>query len=277
MQRKIFFYLTISFWILLFSASAIAMTWSQMGWQVKNEKTEDAAYYGEFTDSQGIPIFVQAQTKPDEVEKKKMFAIYKRVVRWQNVKFERLRFTYSDGVVEALLVPKQFSYNGKDFTPYMPSGISLTYADTIQYNFRLKVNNLFVRIRGSYSKEMEIIKKISEAVDNPHAYIRKRDPEYFLHQLDRLSQRMDKLQKENAQLQKTIDKYRRGYMALHNEGFFSGPALISEYKVAKVLEIKKKNPNMKKDKVKEILEKQKVEISSKELTIIFLVYFNESK
>ncbi len=269
------------FGVLLFFAAPhflVALSYNQLGWQLKQEQAEDNSYSAELLDTQGMEIFIRSSTKPTEAELKKMFAIYEKAKLWQKIQVRQFRFTSSDGTIEALVVLQKFaSEHGKNILPYLPSGLSFTYADTLQYNFRLKIEKLFVRIRGSYSKETELIQKVTEAVDNPHAYIRKRDPEYFLQQLDRLSQDIDKLKTENIALRKQMETYRRGYMALHNEGFFSGPTAINDSKIQKVLEIKKQNPGIKKDKIKEILEKQKIEISSKELTIILLVYFNEAK
>ena len=255
-----------------------ALTWSQIGWQVKSETQNDDGYNAEFSDSLGAQIFVKAAKKPSEKQINRMFEIYKNIKLWKSLTAQSFRFVVSDGLIETLIVPKRFmGSDGKDFMPYLPSGLSFSYADTLQYAFRMKIRNLFVRIRGQYSKETELTNKMSEAIENPHAYIRKRDPEYFLKQLKKLDKGLLELRKQNTALKNQVEYYRRGYMALLNEGFFSGPKLVDETKVQKILELKKQNPKLTKDQVKEALDKQKVEISSKELTIIFMVFFHEVK
>ena len=72
--------------------------------------------------------------------------------------------------------------------------------DTLTYNFRMKIQGLFIKIKGEYLTEDLILGKMTEAQRNPRAYVRKRDPEYFLRKLEPISIPMAKAKDERAKV-----------------------------------------------------------------------------
>jgi hypothetical protein len=209
-------------------------------------------YYGELADDTAARI----------VELRKIFA------GWKQIRTEGIKFLVSSGRIDIVIFPGSLAINGKDMLPYIPAGINLSYTDELEYNFRITTQNLFIKIQGTYMKEDDICLKIQEAVDNPHDYIRKRDPEFILAKLTKLEERCGKLEDENRLLKNAI-------LALHNTGFFRGPTVVSADVVKRVIELKKSDPALKAAQIREKLTGEKIEASDKEISLILALYFNE--
>lgn len=251
-----------------------AYSWAGQGFRDVQAEEKADQWYVSMKDSQGRAIKVRASRKLDARQGQRVKEVHKTLTGWKHLQIKEMRFVLSSGVIEVLVVPEELTTtSGKDILQYLPSGLSFSYIDSLQYNFRLKIQNLFVRIKGQYIKESEVLEKIQEAIKNPHGYIRKRDPEYFLRQLERLDKELDIARKNNAQLREEMEIMRTGFMALVNEGFFSGPEMISQDKVDAVVRLKTEKPSIKAEEIQKKLEAQKMEVSSKEIRIILAAYF----
>lgn len=252
-----------------------AIDWSAAGYTVeKTEKTEEQVSV-QLKDADSLEISLRHDGNFSDKELKSMQSFLAEMKKMKSLEIGRIEISFFSDQLQYLLIPKSLKIDGKDIQPFLPSGISFNQLDKLEYGFRLKVKNFFVKIRGSYIDEQELVKKLKEASENPFNYIRKRDPEYFLSKLDFLQERINLLEKRNNDLNNTLMRMRTGFMALDNEGFFSGFKPIDQAKIDAVLTIKKENPDIKREAIKERLEKMKLEVSSKELYIILAVYFND--
>ncbi len=93
-------------------------------------------------------------------------------------------------------------------------------------------------------------------MEKPHDYIRKRDPEFILAKLTKLEERCGKLEDESRMLKNAI-------LALHNTGFFRGPTAISADLVKRVIELKKADPALKADQIREKLRSEKLRLQTR--------------
>lgn len=183
---------------------------------------------------------------------------------WTGLTVNKLKFIVLEDSIEIFVLPLEFICNGTNVISYMPAGMLFTYTDVLQYNFRITKNNLFIRIQGFFINQTQLCEKILEALKNPTAYIRKRDPEFFLSKLIQLQNDLDKLKRENSMLRWAV------ITLINDEN-------ISEDIVNRVVNLKKQNPLITVSQIRDKLKKQDVKLSKSEIAVIITVYFNEFK
>jgi hypothetical protein len=229
-----------------------------------------------------------------------------------------VRVVLGEERAEILVIPRSFQYKDRDLAIYMPSGIQFFYTNFLEFDFRIVVENLFLRVKGQFFKEEEFAEKILSAVLNPYAYIQSQDPEYILKRFQDIEARMDRLLHEgeqvstrlgkelqeirdllgslkqdmNGNFQKTVQTQqsleqkvanlssefqllRYALLVLNNRGFFGSIRLPSEAGISRLVELKKQQPKLTMDEAREKLKAEGIEMTSKEVFLVFSVYFNE--
>ncbi|HPA73978.1 MAG TPA: hypothetical protein PKY31_17025 [Spirochaetota bacterium] len=240
-----------------------AYDWGQDGITVVNKAEQDGTTELTLKDAKENTFSLKYMSEPDDAMLKNVVKLKGDLFGWKNMTVDSLKFVYDQGGLEISLMPKKFEYEGKNINNYLPSGMQFTYTYLLQYNFRINVNRLFIRIAGDYDTEERVCRKIVDAINNPKEYIRKRDPEYLLTKLE--------------QLEETLHKLRTATLMLHNSGFLSGPEPVSRDVVEKVVGMRLLDPVISREKIAENLEKQKVKATSREINLILNVYFNDFK
>jgi hypothetical protein len=278
-MRKYIFYITVIF--LLYPGNAFSFDWEANKISIVSKMETDGRIDLMLRDDKGVQFRVISDGLEDKTAAN-IIRIKDNFSSWKNMKMESITFSHMDGLLDIIIIPAKFEYNRVNIRNYITAGMQFSYPDYLQYNFRIAVNKLFVRIKGDFTDETKFCEKIIDAVKNPQLYIKKRDPEYFLSRIEEMEKKMADT---NAQLEDTRtrladantqkDKLRVALMALQNEGFFSGPTPISQKVVERVIQMKDKNPKLKAEQISEALEKEKIEVSKKEVNIILNVYFNE--
>ena len=240
-----------------------AYDWGQDGITVVNKAEQDGTTELTLKDAKENTFSLKYMSEPDDAMLKNVVKLKGDLYGWKNMTVDTLKFVYDQGGLEISLMPKTFAYEGKNINNYLPSGMQFTYTYLLQYNFRINVNRLFIRIAGDYDTEERVCRKIVDAINNPKEYIRKRDPEYLLTKLE--------------QLEETMHKLRNATLMLHNSGFLSSPEPVSRDVVEKVVGMRLLDPVISREKIAENLEKQKVKATSREINLILNVYFNDFK
>jgi len=270
-----------------------AKSWQQLGFSdVKEEKNKTTMNREE------IPIKIEYNQKKLSMElKSKIISNIEKFLAFREVQVKKIHIKVLDDIEQYQLIISELKIKQKEYVKYLPSGLLFENNKSLQYNFRLFVSKIFVRVSGYYSHERELLNKIAEAVADPRAYLRKRNPNYLHSQLMRFKQQVKeqfsqlkktqtesllKNQVERTQLKlkienlnKRLSKLRQATIALANQGWFSGPEFLSKKLIEKILAIKASNPKLNQEKIEDILEKEKVEFSSKAIKLILIVYFNE--
>ncbi|MDA3947950.1 MAG: hypothetical protein PF508_01885 [Spirochaeta sp.] len=113
---------------------------------------------------------------------------------------ERMRIVFDDDRGTAVVVPERFEINGKRYARYMPSGMQFMYDQAPEFDFRMLVENLAVRINGAFLTEEQFLTRLERAVENPAAYIQSSDPQFLAQQIAELQRIVDTLEVENREL-----------------------------------------------------------------------------
>ncbi len=254
----------------------------------KNEKVFTVKYYNEISDENANSII----------------KLQKSFDKWRYMKVGSLKFVISNDIIEIVIIPSKFVYNNKNIVPYLPAGMLFIYNAELKYNFRMTKNNLFVRIKGRFKDERKFCRNLLYAVNYPHKYLKKRDPEYFLTKLTQLENNLQSLEnrhgkllrKHNALIKKhdqlkevfnvfnsehitlkaSHDKLVNAVLVFENTGFLGfGNSEIKKSLAGRIISLKKANPKWKKKEISAALDKEKIKNSGQEIELILAVYFNE--
>lgn len=252
----------------LYSFQLHAFDWSSKGITVVEKGETDGRTELVLKDDKDNKFILSFFAEPDDAISQSVIKLNRDFRNWKNLKIDSIKFMYEQGGLEISIMPKSFSYEGKELATYMPSGMQFTYSYLLQYNFRINIDRLFVRIAGDFESEEAICKKIISAIENPREYIKKREPEYLLTKLETLETKYQRLADE-------FYKLRAASLMLHNSGFFSSPAPIDKQIINRVIDMRLKDPSLTREKIADALEKDKVKASSREIDLILKVYFND--
>ncbi len=106
---------------------------------------------------------------------------------------ESIRVVFENNRATAIVTPRRFVIDGKEYRSYMPSGMQFVYDEAPAYDFRMLVDNLAVRINGAFLTTQQFLNRIVRAVENPAAYIQSSDPQFLAQQIQELQRLFDQL------------------------------------------------------------------------------------
>lgn len=266
--------------ILLLSAflisPAMAAKWEEYGFKVVNSSQEDEKTTLELTDGEGRALTVAYSGNPSDKAIPVVANLQKNFYGWKSMQVKSIRYSLMENnIVEIQVFPSSFSDDNVDLMKNIPGHLFFIYKDQLQYSFRLEVNKLFVKIKGYYTDEADLLKKLKQAVKDPQGFIIKRDPEYFIAKLEKLEEELEIQKGKTHAQEKELERFRAVTAALHNTGVFSGPEAIPEKLILRVVELKKQNPAWKREQVQEQLDKDKIEWNKKQVKLVLSVYFSE--
>ncbi|MBU1075896.1 MAG: hypothetical protein KKH98_01295 [Spirochaetes bacterium] len=273
MQRNILFitFLAVCFFIMLPVAPVLSFSWTEDEIQridsneeitvltTTNMETETEI---KLKDKAGhIFSVLHPAAFPDRVVRN-ILKLKNDFFSWVGLQILELKFIVTENELKISLLPSEFLYSGTNISQNLPAGMFFTYTDSLQYNFRIMKDNMFIRIKGFFIDPAKLCEKIMEALKNPIAYIQKRDPEYFLSKLNLLQDDIDKLRKENSMLQWAV-------ITLIND------EKISRNVIDQVVALKKADPMITISRIRDELDKKKISLSKGEVNVILTIFFNE--
>jgi hypothetical protein len=259
-----------------FVASLSAAKWEEYGFKVINSSQEDDRVTLDLQDGEGKSLTVAYSGTASDKSIPVVAQLQKTLYGWKSMQVKTIRYTLlENNIVEVQVFPSAFKDGDVDFMKNIPGHLFFIYKDQLQYSFRLEVNKLFVKIKGYYTDEPDLLKKMKQAVKDPQGFIIKRDPEYFIAKLEKLEEELEAQKGLNHRQEKELERLRAATAALHNTGVFSGPEAIPEKVLLRVVELKKQNPAWKREQIQAQLDQEKIEWSKKHVKLILAVYFSE--
>ncbi len=293
-MKKLLLLILLSVIFNLSSTAVFSYDWEQNGFKITAMTGDTSSTkYLILKDSNGRVIYVEDKDI-DEVDAAEIAKMTNIFYNLQNIKVAELKFVTSDTGLSVFLKPASFVYNDLDINTYLISGMQFSYyTNTLNYNFRIKNNNMFLKVTGVYIDEKSLCDKISEAITDPQSFLKRRDTEFLLMKIDQLEQKFEKMQAENlAAIKKleeannvlgeesknnsdNLNKLRSAVVSFQNDRFFGSADPISASKVEKIIELKKSNPKYTKTEIKDKMDKDKADVSEGEIEIVLNVFFNE--
>jgi len=274
MKRKGFYILI--FFIIMVS-NAMAYDWKSAGFEQTDSGLTGDENYLVFK-NYGTAVKVRYQGQLEDSWAAKIVDLNRKFSQWKYMKPAGIDYFVTGDSLEILVIPASFKYLDNDFMPYMPGGMTFIYDYALRYNFRITKNDIFLRLNDKFIDEELLCKRIKEALADPIAYLKKREPEYFLQKLNELEENLANLKNSQAAGRESLDKLTQAVLYYQNTGFLGfGNTRIKPGVIKRVIELKAADSSLDKDKLKAALEKEKVEVSGKEIELILNVFYNEFK
>lgn len=200
------------------------------------------------------------------------------------LKFESIRIVLAEESIEALLVPASFTYEGVDFTQYLPSGLQFYYKDYLEYDFRMYISKLFVRVREQYLDEASLARNMLEAVNDPIAYIRTHDPDYIIMKFISIDEKIGVLEEEITRLEEQLaaaaaeaeantQQLKMSTVQVSSQGMFGKIKEMDAAAVEKVIALKTADPSLTKEDAVAKLKEENLKLTSNQVLIVFTVFF----
>lgn len=268
-MKKLFFTAVILFFIGITGASAY--DWSSRGLSVADSGTSDDENYIILNDSSSIEVKIRYRNTLDDKWAEAAADLLKNFKSWKYLKISRIEFFLINDTYEILIIPASYNYKGTEYSSFIPGGLVFIYDNYLRYNFRVNKDNFFLRINDRFINEEILSSRIKEAVDDPVAYLTKRDPEYFL-------QKLTELEEMHRQLSERQERIAGALLYFENSGFLGfGNTPVKNSLIKRVIEIKTADPDAKAEAIKAKLAAEKIEATDKEITLILNIFYNEFK
>ncbi len=267
------FYVLIFF--ILMVASASAYDWKSAGFEQTGSGSAGEENYLSFKGN-NTALKIRYQGELGDSWAEKIVDLNKRFSQWKYMKPDNIDYYITGDTLEILIIPTSFRYQNNDFVPYIPGGMTFIYDYALRYNFRITKNDIFLRLNDKFIDEELLCKRIKEALDDPIAYLKKREPEYFLQKLNELEENLAALKNTQTAARENQDKLIQAVLYYQNTGFLGfGNTRVKSSVIKRVIELKTADSSLDRKKIKAALEKEKVEATDKEIGLILNVFYNE--
>lgn len=245
------------------AAQTAADAASAYGLPLLGDKTEEGRRFIVLADPSGGEILLSAEAEPDEARVKALTTLTRALRAAKGLSMGEIRaINYADRL-QVVVMPQAFSIDGKDLASSLPSGLQFFYEGDYEYDFRLRAQDRFVRIRGLYTSIADLAWIIGKASADPAAYIADTEPLA-------LARRVDELAGSMAGLNGRIDFLEEALMASMNGG-----KAIPSGAVRRLKELRGAEPKLAKASALAKLKAEGLALSAKELDIAYLVLFGE--
>lgn len=254
------------------STSVYSYDWSANGYTVSSTSKRGGMTVDDIKSTDGDKSFSVSykDTLNDKIAKK--IIDYVGVFNsWENITGVKLLFMVKEKTIDISVHPNSVLIDSKESSSLIPGGMLFYYDNATSkffYDFRMLKDKVFVRIKGLYITEVELLKTLSRAAANPNAFIKRNDPDYYHAKLEELEQ-------ERQLLNQSIFELRVRIVTFQNRSFFGKIKPVDRKVISKVISLKKKNPKWKKAEIEEVLKNESLKFGRKDVQIILGVFYGE--
>ena len=215
--------------LLLSLTSATALDLSGAGFTVVSETREGERTAYTARDEEGNELIVVAKGRITDRHVAAVVQARDTFFSWRFMEISYLRIIVDEATPQVLIIPGVFEYDGLNLVPFLPSGLQFFLDDRLEYDFRIKAQNMFVRMKGQFFDEEQFSIRLVSAARDPGDFIARNDPEYYFR----------KFQDIDAQLAAVDDRYRKfleslyGTFSDYEEFVQGGSVLLNDYRETK--------------------------------------------
>lgn len=164
-----------------------AVDLAAMGVTVLSARPEGARTLYELADSRGNRFTVIGDAEVTDAQARAVLFLRDSLVGWKSMSAPSIRINLTGNKAEALVVPSRYSSDGMDLTSLIPSGLQF-YLDTIlEYDFRMRVGSIFLRMKGQFFDEDQLAARVVSAARDPVRFLERTDPEYLYRTLQEVT------------------------------------------------------------------------------------------
>ena len=208
------------FGVMLASLGAVEL--SDRGYTVSNQRVEDGITLYDVRDNAGNPLTVGTATGSFTASDMNVLEIVRETFfNMEFLEVADLKVVFSLNRADIVVIPRRYRYEDLNFAALMPSGMQFIYTDFLEYDFRMLVDGLFVRMQGQYFNEQQFVERLARAGRNPAPYIQSTDPRFVFRPLDEVEKLLDEFRSFRTEANQGIrgleESLRRERAALRNE------------------------------------------------------------
>jgi len=235
----------------------VEIKWDQFGFQLirTGQENEHTSILLRDREKHLVTIIFHEDIDKEQIER--IQRLNESFLSWRSMKIYSARYEVNEnGEIEVLIVPSSYNYKNTDIQEYLSTGLFFKYNRSLQYNFRIAVNKMFVAIKGSFIDETSFNEKMFEAINDPVSYVNSRDPE--------------NLYETQVELVESIQILRAATMA-----YMNGGKRIDDQVVQTILTIKDEHPGYTYKEIYNEMKESGTRVSTNEIKIVLAVYKNE--
>mgnify|MGYP006278165761 CR=1 FL=1 len=194
-------------------ASLGAVELTDRGYAVSNERVEDGITLYDVRDDAGNSLTVGTATGSFSNQNMNVLEIVRETFfNMEYLDVSQMKVVFSRNRADVVVIPRRYSFDGINLAALMPSGMQFIYTDFLEFDFRMLVEGLFVRMQGQYFTEEQFVERLARAARNPAAYIQSTDPRFVFSRLDEISEQIAEIENSgvqmNAEMENLIDSFR---------------------------------------------------------------------
>jgi hypothetical protein len=158
-----------------------------LGMTVLSSRPDGARTVYEIADSRGNRLTVVGDSEMTEAQAKAVLFLRDTLVGWKSMTAPSIRVTLSGTKAEALVVPSRYASDGLDLTTLIPSGLQFYLDSILEYDFRMRVGTIFLRMKGQFFDEEQLAARVVSAARDPIRFLESTDPEYLYRTLQEVT------------------------------------------------------------------------------------------
>jgi len=268
--------------LLVASASLWAVEFADYGLTVLGERTEDGLRLSTLRDERGREFVFGADATVGEAEIAVVEQVVDLVFGFNSMEIEELRIVVGERRVSVQVRPRNFVHDGIDLGALTPAGVQFYFVDFLEYDFRMLVRGLFLRLRGQFVNEDLLLERLVGAARNPEQFLQSQNPEFMLSRIHELEQELAETRqelrdstRESERIRQELELTRNAVLVFENRSFFGSLRIPDAAAVRRVIELKQEFPGLDQDDMRARLEAEGLSVSKKEVFLIYSLYFNE--
>ncbi len=268
--------------LLVVSASLGAVEFADYGLTVLGERTEDGLRLTTLRDERGREFTFGADAAVGEAEIAIVDQIVNLVFGFDSMEIDELRIVVGERRVSVQVRPRNFVHDGVDLGALTPAGVQFYFVDYLEYDFRMLVRGLFLRLRGQFVNEELLLERLVRAARNPEQFLQSQNPEFVLSRIHELEQELVEVRqelydsnRERERMSEELELTRNAVLVFENRSLFGSLRIPDAGAVARLIELKNETPGLNQDDMRARLEAEGYSVSSKEVFLIYSLYFNE--
>lgn len=268
---------TATFLVVLLSvcASLGAVEFSDFGLTVLGESTEDGLRLTRLRDEGGREFTFGADVAVGEAEIAVVDQVLDLVFGFDSMEIEELRIVVGERRVSVQVKPRNFVHEGIDLGALTPAGVQFYFVDYLEYDFRMLVDGLFLRLRGQFVNEELLLERLVGAARDPEQFLQSQNPEFVLSRIHELEVELAQAQEELREAITALELTRNAVLVFENRSFFGSLRIPDSDAVRRLIELKQEFPGLNQDEMRDRLEAEGYSVSSKEVFLVYSLHFNE--
>lgn len=230
--------------------------------------------------------------------------------RIDSIDIDSMSVLFAGDRADILIVPSRVEFQGRNLRPYVPSGFQLFFDQVLEYDFRLRVEEHFLRLRGQYVDEESFFSRISDAVDDPVRFLESQRPEFVAQRLEEFDEQLGELRGELGRTREELDRVegklhqtqgelgrthgelseteaelertrvdllnlQMAVLAYNNKTFFGRVRPLDEHVVERIVALREAYPEADNSDIRDMLSEEDLSASRNEVDIVLAVYFRE--